>query len=275
MAHPVGGIGSSIPFGPWNMGVLWVVVRGWGIPNIPATSGIALYGVVNELSRLFLPLFAIAVLALTGDLAGKKNAGTAWTIAIISAVAFVVVTALIVAIVRSERVADWLGRTGSGSRRGSCTSSAGRKRPTSSGAIHRFRDQLGLRHPSAGLRRARHGDRRPVRLDDRPHRRAPDVRGARRRPDARAYVFGVYALVMVITIIPLSPGGAGVPELLFISAFTAIAGEQYNAAITAGVFLYRLYFWFLPIPLAWILLKVARRGKSMLPTTAELRAAAH
>ena len=38
------GIGSSIPFGPWNMGVLWVIVRGWGIPNAPATSGIALYG---------------------------------------------------------------------------------------------------------------------------------------------------------------------------------------------------------------------------------------
>ena len=25
------GIGSSIPFGPWNMGVVWVVFRGWGI----------------------------------------------------------------------------------------------------------------------------------------------------------------------------------------------------------------------------------------------------
>ncbi len=31
------GIGASVPFGPWNMGVLWVVLRGWGIPNIPAT----------------------------------------------------------------------------------------------------------------------------------------------------------------------------------------------------------------------------------------------
>ena len=46
MADPVG-IGASVPFGPWNMGVLWVVLRGWGIPNIPATSGIALYGVVH------------------------------------------------------------------------------------------------------------------------------------------------------------------------------------------------------------------------------------
>ena len=84
-------------------------------------------------------------------------------------------------------------------------------------------------------------------------------------------IFGVYGLVMVITIIPLSPGGAGVPELLFIAAFTAIAPPQYEAAITAGVFLYRLYYWFVPIPLAWILLKVSRRGKAVLPTTAELR----
>ena len=80
---------------------------------------------------------------------------------------------------------------------------------------------------------------------------------------------------MVITIIPLSPGGAGVPELLFISGLTAIAGTEYQSTITAGVFLYRLYYWFLPIPLAWILLKVARRGRSMLPTTAELKAQAH
>ena len=32
-----------------------------------------------------------------------------------------------------------------------------------------------------------------------------------------------------------------------------------------------MYFWFVPIPLAWILMKVARRGKPILPTTSELR----
>jgi uncharacterized membrane protein YbhN (UPF0104 family) len=85
-----------------------------------------------------------------------------------------------------------------------------------------------------------------------------------------AEIFAVYGLVLVITIIPLSPGGAGVSELLFISAFSTLA-PTYEAAITAGVFLYRIYFWFAPIPLAWILLKVVRRGRSMLPTTAELK----
>ena len=61
------------------MGVLWVVIRGWGIANIPATSGIALYGIVNELSRLFLPLFALIILWATGALAGVQNADTAWS----------------------------------------------------------------------------------------------------------------------------------------------------------------------------------------------------
>jgi len=267
------GIGSSVPFGPWNMGVLWVVVRGWGIANIPATSGIALYGIVNELSRLFLPFFAVVVLAVTGALAGAKNTDTAWAIAIISAIAFVVATALIIAVVRSERAADWLGRTGQRivswvMRR------LGRKgTPDVSAAIHRFRDQLGVvirRRGLAALGTSIAAQFAWVIVLT----VALRMTGVPESVLSPGDIFAVYALVMVITIIPLSPGGAGVPELLFISGFTAIAGTEYQAAITAGVFLYRLYYWFIPIPLAWILLKVARRGESMLPTTAELKAAA-
>jgi len=267
------GIGSSVPFGPWNMGVLWVVVRGWEIPNLAATSGIALYGVVNELSRLFLPLFAIGALALSGQLAGKSEADTAWTIAIISAIAFVVATGLIIAVVRSERVADWLGRTGQRAvtwvmhRLGRDTA------PDVNGAIHRFRDQLGFvirRRGLASLGAAILSQFAWVIVLI----VACRMMGIPDTVLSPAEVFAVYALVMVITIIPLSPGGAGVPELLFISGLSTITGPQYQSAVTAAVFLYRLYFWFLPIPLAWILLKVARRGKSMLPTTAELKASA-
>ena len=166
------GIGSSVPFGPWNMGVLWVVVRGWGVSNLAATSGIALYGIVNELSRLFLPLFAIGALALSGQLAGKSEADTAWTIAIISAVAFVVATGLIIAVVRSERVADWLGRTGQRAATWVMTQAGpghgtGRQRrhPPVPRPARR-------RHPSPGP--GRPGRSRPlaVRLGDRPRRRA-------------------------------------------------------------------------------------------------------
>ena len=267
------GIGASVPFGPWNMGVLWVVVRGWGIANIPATSGIALYGVVNELSRLFLPLFAVVVLAATGALAGAKNADTAWVIAIISAIAFVVATALIFAIVRSERAADWLGRTGQRIASWVMRRLGRTGAPDVSASIHRFRDQLGVVIRRRGL----------VALGTSIASQfawvivlivALRLTGVPESALTPADVFAVYALVMVVTIIPLSPGGAGVPELLFISWLTAIAGTEYQSAVTAGVFLYRLYYWFLPIPLAWILLKGVRRGKSMLPSTAELKAAA-
>jgi putative heme transporter len=268
------GIGSSVPFGPWNMGVLWVVVRGWGIANIPATSGIALYGIVNELSRLFLPLFAVIVLAATGTLAGVQNADTAWVIAIISGGAFVVATALIVVVVRSERAADWLGRTGQRIVSWAMRRLGRQGAPDVSGSIHRFRDQLGVvirRRGLAALGTSIISQFAWVILLT----VALRMTGVPESALNPGEIFAVYALVMVITIIPLSPGGAGVPELLFISGLTTIAGIQYQSAITAGVFLYRLYYWFLPIPLAWILLKIARRGRSMLPTTAELKAQAH
>ena len=268
------GIGSSVPFGPWNMGVLWVVLRGWHIPNIPATSGIALYGVVNELSRLFLPLFAILLLAATGALAGVQNADTAWTIALLSAVAFVVATVLIIAIVRSARAADWLGRTGQRIVSWVMARLGREEVPDVSASIHRFRDQLGEVIRRRGLAAL------AVSIASQFAWVIVLIVGLRLTgvPDSAlnpGEIFAVYALVMVVTIIPLSPGGAGVPELLFISGLTTIAGTEYQSAVTAGVFLYRLYYWFLPIPLAWILLKVARRGKSMLPTTTELKAAAH
>lgn len=253
------------------MGVLWVVMRGWRIPNAPATSGIALYGVINELSRLVLPLLAVVGLALTGELAGRPQGGTVWLIAIISIVAFVVASALIVAIVRSERIADWLGRTGQRVTDWILRHLRRTGSPDVSSAIHKFRDQFGevLRARglvALGLAVASQIAWTIVLIV------ALRVVGVPESVLTPFEIFAVYGLVMVITIIPLSPGGAGVPELLFISGLSAITGPEYGSAVTAGVFLYRLYYWFLPIPLAWILLKVVRRGKSMLPSTAELRA---
>jgi uncharacterized membrane protein YbhN (UPF0104 family) len=264
------GIGASVPFGPWNMGVLWVVVRGWGTGNAATTSGIALCGVINILSRMFLPLFGIVALAVAGDLANSAKAGTAWAIAILSTVAFIVVTSLIVAIVRSERIADWIGRTGQRAADWILRRLGRTGAPNVAGSIYHFRDQLGLVIRSRGLLALTIAVVSQfawaiVLLV------ALRVCGVPEQALSGSEVFAVYALVMCITIIPLSPGGAGVPEILFISGFSAIAGAEYQAAITAGVFLYRMYFWFIPVPLAWLLMKVARRGKSILPSTSELR----
>jgi uncharacterized membrane protein YbhN (UPF0104 family) len=265
----LGGVGSSIPLGPWNMGVLWVVVRGWGFAVRPATTGIALYGVVNQLGRLALPLLAVVVLALTGDIEG--NSGVAWLIAIISTTVLFVAVGVMMAVVRSDRAADTVAHA----IHRLVTWVLKRLRrpivPNVGMAVHRFRDQLG------DVVRERGRVAMLVSVIGQVGWyvvliAALRVVGVSEDVLSPGEVLAVYALVNVITIIPIAPGGAGIPELLYIAGLSAIAGEQYESMITAGVFLMRLYQWFLPIPIAWILLKLARRGRSILPTTAELRA---
>jgi uncharacterized membrane protein YbhN (UPF0104 family) len=181
-----------------------------------------------------------------------------------------VATVLIGAIVRSDRVADFIGRTGQRVVSWVLARLGRSGGPDVSGSIHRFRDELGeviRRRGVAALLVTIAGQLwwcvvLIVAL------RVVGVPADVLQP---SQILAVYALVSVITIIPISPGGAGVPELLYIAGLSAIAGSQFEAAITAGVFLFRLYSWFLPIPIAWLLLKVARRGRSILPTTSELR----
>jgi uncharacterized protein (TIRG00374 family) len=261
------GMGPSLPFGPWNMGVTWVVLRGWGISLNEATTGMALYGTISTLGRFALPLVAIIFIAIAGGADGTH--GTARLIAIISAAIFVIVTTVLVLVVRSDRSADWVGRTADRW----VALLLGRLRrpehPDVNSAVHRFRDQLGevvRRRGLAGLL-ANIGAQFPWWLLFVVALRFCGVPAEAITP---LDVLAVFALTSVITIIPIAPGGAGVPELLYIAGLTSIA-PGYESQITAGVFLFRLYVWFLPIPIAWILLKVVRRGRPMLPTGSELR----
>jgi uncharacterized membrane protein YbhN (UPF0104 family) len=263
------GTGSSIPFGPWNLGIVWVVMRGWGISLQDATSGVAMYGIIYTLGRFALPLIAIIVLALTE---GLDSIGTATLIiSIVSMAIFFVAVGVMLVVVNSEQAADRLG-TVLGRMVAWILARLGRKeKPDVLGSFHRFQQGLGKVVHRRGLAALAMTivAQLPwclafvvaLRLTGVP----ADVLGP-------GDVIAVYALVGVITIIPIAPGGAGLPEILYIAGLSSIAGEQWESAITAGVFLFRLYAWFLPIPIAWILLKLARRGLPMLPTAQELRA---
>jgi uncharacterized protein (TIRG00374 family) len=263
------GIGASVPLGPWNMGVLWVVMRGWGVSIRAATSGIALYGVLNQLTRLAIPLFALIILTVTGS--RPSSNGWPWFIAVLSAVIMLVATGVLVAVARSERVADaiaafiertrdWLYRRLK--REGGSDIRA---------AVHKFRDELGELLRAKGLLAMVVGILGQfawciVLIV------ALRIVGVPEDVLAPAEVLAVFALTSVITIIPIAPGGAGIPEILYIAGLSAIAGPEWEGLITAGVMLFRLFQWFLPIPIAWILLKVTRRGRPVLPTMGELRA---
>ncbi len=264
------GTGASIPAGPWNMGVVWVVIRGWGMSNAATASGVALYGVADMLSRMAMPIFVIVPLLLAGQLEDRGQIRTVGFIAIGGVIGFFVLGALILAVVRSERLANWLGEKSQALVDWVVRKLGRSERPDVKGSISRFRDQMGAVIRQRGwlglivsiLSKLAWAIVLLAAL------RAVGV------PESEITtleVVAVYAVTWIILIVPLAPGGAGLPELLMISMFTAITGGQYQAEISAGVFLMRIYQWFLPIPLAWILLKLARRGKPMLPTGAELR----
>ena len=74
-------------------------------------------------------------------------------------------------------------------------------------------------------------------------------------------VLAVYAAVMVITLLPIAPGGAGLPEVLYIGFFTNyVTDASWDDAIGAGVMLFRGMSWFLPIPVGYVALLIQRRG---------------
>ena len=264
------GIGASVPMGPWNMAVLWAVMRGWGVAIKAATSGIALYGIINTLTRLVTPALALLFLAAAG-LLGEQEAGFAILIAILCTVVLIVAIGLMLAIVRSDRSAHWVADA---SQRiaASVARRLGRpKAPDVASGLWAFRNQLGEVVRQHGLSAMIVGTIGQlvwcgvliVAL------RIVGIASGTLTP---AEVLAVFAMTSVITIIPIAPGGAGIPELLYIAGLTAIAGPSYEALITAGVMLFRMFQWFLPIPIAWVLLKVVRRGRPMLPTPTELRA---
>jgi putative heme transporter len=72
-------------------------------------------------------------------------------------------------------------------------------------------------------------------------------------------ILAVYAVVMVIGLLPIAPGGAGLPELLYISFFTSIVNNPaMDDQIAAGVMLMRGVSWFLPIPVGYLVLVLFR-----------------
>ena len=263
------GIGASIPLGPWNMAVLWVVIRGWGRPVAETTGGILLYGIFDQLSRF--GLMFIAGLVLVAVEATKRPVNVEQAIItgylIVGGVLFIGLGVGLILVVRSEALARKLGRFIERIA-GALLGRLGRKTPDIEGALVRFRVTLGDTVRNQGLVAfavAMASKFAWVLLMIASMR----VLGVSDQVLPASVILAVVAGVFVITVLPISPGGAGVPELLYITFFTTYTGGVDSSAITAGVMLFRGFQWLYPIPLAWILLGISRRGKSLLPTKAE------
>ncbi|RLE24044.1 MAG: hypothetical protein DRJ50_05245 [Actinobacteria bacterium] len=75
-----------------------------------------------------------------------------------------------------------------------------------------------------------------------------------------AAIGAVFALMVGITMIPITPGAAGVSEIALVGMLAPIAGPEYVNQVAAGVLLYRLFTWLLLIPTGMIALGVWKLG---------------
>lgn len=72
-------------------------------------------------------------------------------------------------------------------------------------------------------------------------------------------IFIVWVIVLMITAIPITPGGVGIAAMSYIFFFSQAIGSEYADIIAAGVVLFRLAQWFMPIPIGWVSVGLWRR----------------
>ncbi len=238
------GVGSTVP--AVDMVTRYGMARSWGLSASVAMRGIFLSGAFDWLVKFSIPVLGVVLLVF----AGVQDLGYLAVIAGISGALLGLVLLILVGAVRSERftrrVALWIDRAQAWALR-----RAGREPveglpqrvvefrddavslATGSGALAVLASTLGKLWQWVMLTLA-------LRAVDVPS----DVLSA-------LEIFVVWALVLLITMIPITPGGIGIAELFYVSMFTSITGPEWSSIVAAGVMVYRVFQLVLPIPIGW------------------------
>ncbi len=238
-------VASTIP--AVDLVVRFGMYRSWGASVEGSTLGIVLSGVFDNIVKFSLPVIAILAIATGG--VGDFDGGLT-LIALIALVVLVATVVVVVGVVRSEGFTRTLARSIEKAANWALTrikkdpieNIEGRVIDVRDSAIDLVRS-VWLR---AGLASAAGKlwtfvilllSLRMVGLGE-------EIISTR---DA----FIVWAIVLLLGSIPLTPGGVGFVEIGFLFLFTQIAGDQYANTIGAAVALYRVVQWAMPIPIGW------------------------
>ena len=239
------GVGSTVP--AVNLVVRFGMYRSWGVSVESSMLGIFLTGVFDNVVRFSLPVIAVLLTVALG-FEGLPSA-VIW-IAVIAAV--IVTCTLIVAIgvARSERFA---ARLGDMAERVVNWGLAKVKRPARSGIADKVvavRD-LALDTVLAVWPRALLASSLATLWTYVILLISLRFAGIPSDVISPGQAFLVWALVLLVQAIPLTPGGVGFVEAAYIALFGAIAGPEYSTQIAVAVVLYRAAQWALPIVVGW------------------------
>jgi uncharacterized membrane protein YbhN (UPF0104 family) len=256
-------IGSSIP-GPIKLAVAFRMLKDWAFTSEEAVLGLSLSGLATQASKLILPIVALAALSITGSIPG-------WGLLAAALLCVPVALGAIVGawVLRSEafarRVGAFANRAGEAVMR-----RVHRPAPDLSEQLLDFRtsakDLIIARAWAAILTQAIARSMGFVTL-------TISLRAVGIGPEVLPtdVILATYAAVMAITLIPIAPGGAGLPEILYIGIFTSIAADpSLDDVIAAGVMLFRAVTWFLPIPVGYVVLLVHQRRRGRTRTVEDI-----
>jgi putative heme transporter len=250
-------VASTIP-GPTDIASRMLLYTQWGIRLENATAGLVIGGLVETGSSLVLPLIALLSILVAGSAVSQLIVFLAVGGAVVLAIAVLAFSG----IVRSERIARSIGEV-----------------------LERIaRHLFGLldRHPPEDIVEAI--------LDLRSR-----LQFLATRSGLSAYVAAVgaklawflvlevalwacgvgpsvlpagavltaMAVVGIVALVPLTPGGVGVSEITYLAILTALVDPSLAVSVGAAVFLFRIVQWLIPIPLGWILFVIMRRGHGL------------
>jgi uncharacterized protein (TIRG00374 family) len=234
--------------------VRYGMYRSWGFGVEQTMLGIVLSGLMDNIVKFSLPAIAVILLVLTGT----ADLSDFLLLAVIALGVLVVGGVIIVGMVRSEafaqRLAEWAERIANWG--------LGKlKRDPVDGLSERV---VGFRDLAIGLVKERGAWALLYSALGKLWAYAILVLALRivgidSSILSLGQIFMVWVIALLITAIPITPGGIGIAEVVYIYFFTQIAGDQYSDIIAAGVILFRLVQWFLPIPIGWVSVWLWRR----------------
>lgn len=246
------GVGSTVP--ALDLVTRYGMYRSWGFSIHDSMRGIFLSGAFDWVVKFSLPVIAVILLGALG----VRDLGLLALIAIVAGIILVVVLVVLVGAVRSDTFTRWLAVRIE--RLGNWALAKFNRDPIPDLAdqVMAFRDDAVEVTARSGvwafLASALGKFWQYVML-------VLAIRIVGVPDDVLSWfeIFVVWAIVMLITMIPITPGGIGIAELFYVYFFDQIAGDEWSSIIAAGVMLYRVFQWALPIAVGWLVVWWWRR----------------
>jgi uncharacterized protein (TIRG00374 family) len=235
---------SNVIPGPSGTAARFAILRSWGIGVEDFTRATFAVSIWSNVTMISMPGIAFLVLALTQGV--EFDGKNLLVLAGIAIVVSVIAIGLVVAVLRSERFARWLGRLTE--RLYNWCRWLFRKAPV---------DNLEAQSVELRLRTIEV-------LEDRGGRLTAVtvgnywfngllltvclwIAGVPRSELPLIVSLALYSIGRLSTVIQVTPGGVGVVEVAYTAVYVSLLGETYSSQIVTGVILYRGLTYLLPI----------------------------